>query len=229
MSSTFRPARHALLVLALAAAGCGEGPNDATALPSAGPAPAFSATPPPTPVTTTATATPEAAKRETTALASPAQVKEAAAEDSSVKLEKVKFDEFASRMANKDAKFTLVDVWATWCEPCKKNFPHVVEMHKKYAGKGLAVASLSFDDPAEAKQVHDAQEFLAQKKAVMANYLLDEAEGVGNEKLNINAIPAVFIFGPDGKELKRFTMDDPNNQFTYDEVEKVVVALLERQ
>ena len=50
---------------------------------------------------------------------------------------------------------------------------------------------------------------------------------IGNEKLNISAIPAVFIFGPDGKELKRFTLDDPNHLFTYDEVEKTVVALLE--
>ena len=50
--------------------------------------------------------------------------------------------------------------------------------------------------------------------------------GDGFEKLNIGAIPAVFVFGPDGKEVKRFTMDDPNNQFTYDEVEKAVVALL---
>ena len=48
----------------------------------------------------------------------------------------------------------------------------------------------------------------------------------GFEKLNINAIPAVFVFGPDGKEVKRFTMDDPNNQFTYDEVEKAVTSLL---
>ena len=32
---------------------------------------------------------------------------------------------------------------------------------------------------------------------------------------------------PDGKELKRFTMDDPNHQFTYEQVEKEVAALLE--
>ncbi len=49
----------------------------------------------------------------------------------------------------------------------------------------------------------------------------------GSRSLNIGAIPAVFVYGPDGKEVKRFTMDDPNNQFTYDEVEKSVVALLD--
>jgi hypothetical protein len=45
--------------------------------------------------------------------------------------------------------------------------------------------------------------------------------------LNINAIPAVFVYGPDGKEVKRFTMDDTKNQFTYDEVEKAIAALLD--
>ena len=34
------------------------------------------------------------------------------------------------------------------------------------------------------------------------------------------------IYSPEGKELKRFTMDDPNHQFTYDQVEKEVAALL---
>ncbi len=145
-----------------------------------------------------------------------------------VKLEKVNFDEFLSRIAaDKTAKYTMVDAWATWCGPCKENFPHVVEMHQKYGDKGLAVVSLSFDDPAVAKQVSDARQFLAEKKAVFTNFLLDEEQGVGFEKLDINSIPAVFLYGPGGKLVKRFTMDDPNHQFTYDEVEKAVVALLD--
>ncbi len=65
------------------------------------------------------------------------------------------------------------------------------------------------------------------RRPSFTNVLLDENFGEGFEKLNISAIPAVFVFGPDGKEVKRFTMDDPNNQFTYDEVEKAIVALLD--
>jgi len=150
------------------------------------------------------------------------------AEDDGVKLEKINYENFRTKVvANKNAKFTMVDAWATWCAPCKENFPHVVEMHKKYGNKGLAVVSLSFDDPANAKQFSEAEKFLKEKKAVFRNVLLDEEEGVGFEKLNINAIPAVFLFGPDGKEIRRFTLDDPNHQFTYDEVEKAVAAMLE--
>jgi hypothetical protein len=99
-------------------------------------------------------------------------------------------------------------------------------MHRKYAKYGLAVVSLSLDDPSDKHAVAEAEKFLKDKKSVVTNVLLEEEFGVGFEKLGISAIPAVFIYAPDGKEVKRFTMDDPNNQFTYDEVEKAVAALL---
>jgi thiol-disulfide isomerase/thioredoxin len=144
-----------------------------------------------------------------------------------VKLEPLKWTQFKERLAsNKQAKYTLVDVWATTCGPCKENFPHLVEMHRKYGGKGLAVISLTLDDPTDAKAVAAAEKFLQEKKAAFTNVLLDETYGDGYEKLNINTIPAVFLFSPEGKELKRFTMDDPDHQFTYEEVDKALAALL---
>jgi thiol-disulfide isomerase/thioredoxin len=144
-----------------------------------------------------------------------------------VKLDRLTWKEFQQRLVNKNVKFTMIDAWSTTCGPCKENFPHVIEMHHKYRDKGLAVISLSLDDPTDQKAVAEAERFLKQKKAVCSNVLLDESFGEGFEKLNIGAIPAVFVFGPDGKEVRRFTMDDPNNQFTYVEVEKAVVALLD--
>jgi len=144
-----------------------------------------------------------------------------------VALVPVKYDEMLAQIAaNKKAKYTLVDAWATWCGPCKENFPHVVEMNAKYGDKGLAVISVSLDDPTNAKALDEAKRFLQEKNAVFTNFLLDEEEGVAFEKLNIMGIPAVFLFGPDGKELKRFTGDDPNNQFTYAQVDQAVAALL---
>lgn len=151
----------------------------------------------------------------------------ATAPEGEVKLETVKFDEFLSRISKNKAKFTLVDAWATWCPPCRANFPHLVDMNTKYGSKGLAAVSLSFDDPTNTKAVEEAKQFLKDKKAVFANYLLDEGEGVGFDKLEINTIPAVFLYGEGGKLLRKFTLDDPNNQFTYEEVEKAVVAVLD--
>jgi thiol-disulfide isomerase/thioredoxin len=146
-----------------------------------------------------------------------------------VTLTPVKWTEFRSRLAANPskAKYTLVDVWATNCGPCRENFPHLVEMHHKYAARGLAVASLSLDDVSDPKALTEAKRFLKEKKAVFTNYLMDEEFGVGFERLEINAIPAVFLFGPDGKEVKRFTLDDASNQFTYEMVEKEVARLLD--
>jgi thiol-disulfide isomerase/thioredoxin len=145
-----------------------------------------------------------------------------------VTLTPVKYDELLSRIAsNKAAKFTLVDVWATWCPPCLENFPHVVAMHDQYADQGLAVASLSFDDTTDPNAMKKARAFLQDKKAVFPNYVLDEPTDVAFEKFDMTTIPAVFLFGPDGKVITRYTWDDPNKQFTYEQVERDVVAMLQ--
>jgi thiol-disulfide isomerase/thioredoxin len=146
-----------------------------------------------------------------------------------VKLDRLTWKQLQQRLVNQNIKYTIVDAWSTTCGPCKENFPHVIEMHRKYASKGLAVISLSLDDPTDKAAVAEAEKFLKEKKAVCTNVLLEESFGEGFEKLDIGAIPAVFVYGPDGKEVRRFTMDDPNNQFTYDEVEKAVVALLDKK
>jgi thiol-disulfide isomerase/thioredoxin len=147
-----------------------------------------------------------------------------------IKLTPIKFDSFLKTIKDKNQdKYTLVDVWATWCGPCKENFPHLVEMHKKYSSKGLVAVSLSLDDPTKPKALAEALAFLKEKKAEFPNFVLDEEQADAFDKLNVNAIPAVLLFGPDGKEIKRFTLDDPNHQFTYDDVEKEIAKLLEKK
>jgi thiol-disulfide isomerase/thioredoxin len=144
-----------------------------------------------------------------------------------VSLVPVKYDAMRDQFAAKKAKLTMVDAWATWCAPCKENFPHVVEMNRKYGGQGLNVVSLSLDDPTEPKAVGEATQFLRESKAAFTNFLLDETQEDAFDKLKINGIPAVFLFGPDGKELRRYTMDDVDNQFTYEQVERDVAAMLQ--
>ena len=158
----------------------------------------------------------------------PAALSDDSAAPGEVKLVRLSWKQFQQRLASdKTIKYTLVDAWSSTCGPCKENFPHVLAMHRKFGKKGLAVVSLSLDDPTNKHAVAEAEKFLKEKNSVVTNILLDDESGDGYEKLNISAIPAVFLYGPDGKEVKRFTMDDPNNQFTYDEVEKAVGALLD--
>ena len=154
------------------------------------------------------------------AVASPSPADDPApAAPAEVKLDVVDFDAYLARVAaNKGAKVTMVDAWATWCSPCMENFPHVVEMHKKYAGQGLAVVSLSLDDPTVPKAKAAAERFLKSKGATFTNLILAEEPTDAFDKLDTSGVPAVFFFGPDGKEIFRFTGDDADKPFTYDDV-----------
>jgi thiol-disulfide isomerase/thioredoxin len=165
--------------------------------------------------------------RATEVLATPeAVLSPEAPDEAKVEVVKVSFDEMVKKIAsNKKAKYTLVDAWATWCGPCKENFPHVVEMHKKYGEKGLAVCSLSMDDGKESKEVAEVLKFLKSQDAVFTNFVANDPEEMF-EKFDIVGIPAVFLFGPDGKIVRRFTMDDVNNQFTYEQVEEELEKLI---
>ena len=154
----------------------------------------------------------------------------APADEKAVALTTVSYETFRDRVdaAEPGVKVTLVDAWATYCPPCKENFPHLVAMHETYGAKGLRVFSLSLDDAEDTDAVAEAEKFLKSKGATFTNFLIEGDPGDTYDALDINAIPAVFVFGPDGEELKRFTLDDVNNQFTYEQVEEYVKDLLSK-
>jgi thiol-disulfide isomerase/thioredoxin len=144
--------------------------------------------------------------------------------DAVVELKTIKLAQLLQEIKGSTGKLVVVDLWADFCIPCKKGFPHLVEMHRRYAKEGLVCISVSVDDP---KNREVALKFLKQKAATFRNYLLEDAAEVWQEHWNITAIPAVFLYR-DGKQIAKFDYDDPDNQFTYDDVEKAVVKHLRK-
>ncbi len=117
----------------------------------------------------------------------------------------------------------LVNFWATWCEPCREEYPILNELAQKYASRGLVVVGISFDDDAEMNLV---RHFLAKHQPVFTNY----RKRPGNEEKFVHsvnpkwsgAIPATFFYTPDGHEFGHLIGGSPREQF-----EKAIRALLE--
>lgn len=143
-------------------------------------------------------------------------------------LEAIKVAELSKTIAaNKKARLTLVDVWSTTCGPCMLNMPHVVAAEKKYGSRGLAVLTLSTDDPEDPQAVARAKDFLLKQKAFRVKNYLDATFLDAFEHFDFTTMPAVLLYDRDGKLLKKYTWDDPDHQFTYDEVDRSVAAYLD--
>lgn len=50
------------------------------------------------------------------------------------------------RLSDLKGKVVLIDFWASWCGPCRKNNPHLVEIYHKYHDKGLEIYGVSIDE-----------------------------------------------------------------------------------
>lgn len=68
----------------------------------------------------------------------------------------------------------LINFWATWCDPCRDEFPDLVKIDRDYRSKGLQFVAISLDDPPEIKTSVPA--FLKQMGATMPSYLLNTSD-----------------------------------------------------
>jgi thiol-disulfide isomerase/thioredoxin len=144
-----------------------------------------------------------------------------------VSLKAVPFADVEAAVKALQGKVVVIDFWATWCLPCKKEFPGLVELHRKYAADGVACMSVSIDD---AEDQAAALKFLKSKDATFANFLVVEEDSKWKKKWAIGGVPVVFVYGRDGKLAKRFENTDPDKPFTYDvDVSKFVKDLLDKQ
>lgn len=160
--------------------------------------------------------------RWTSLMAALAILPAAAAQPPKVELKDVTYAELDKAIAAHAGKVVLVDVWATFCSPCKKQFPHFVHLHETFAKDGLVCISVSTDDEADKAA---ALEFLVEKKAVFANYRLSETnDDIAKElkeKYPTDEQPIKFLFNRKGEKVKDF-----RSKAKPEEIEELVRTML---
>lgn len=95
----------------------------------------------------------------------------------------------------------LVNWWATWCDPCREEFPDLVKIDVDFRAKGLDFIAISLDDLADLKT--GVPQFLSSMKAAMPVYLLNvqDPEPAMNlvDKEWGGALPATFLYNKQGE------------------------------
>jgi thiol-disulfide isomerase/thioredoxin len=99
-----------------------------------------------------------------------------------------------------NAKPLLVNFWATWCDPCREEFPELVKIDADYKGK-IDFILISIDDLAEINR--DVPKFLLEMKAEMPAYLLktqDEEAAIASVSKNWQGgMPFTILFNEKGE------------------------------
>lgn len=95
-------------------------------------------------------------------------------------------------------KLTYVDFWASWCGPCRKSFPWMNQMHRKYAAQGLEIVAVNLD-----KDSADAGAFLEQIPGEFR--IAFDTEGASASLYGVKGMPTSLLVGPDGKVLEVHT------------------------
>ena len=111
------------------------------------------------------------------------------------------------KLSNYSGKVMLVNLWATWCGPCRMETPELVKLHKEFQSRGVEMIGLSTEDPdASAMSVNEfVKEYNVGYQIGWANR--EVAQMLMQGRTNI---PQSFIIARDGRILKRFIGFNPD-------------------
>jgi len=132
-------------------------------------------------------------------------------------------DGLARRIAREKGRVVLVNFWATWCVPCREEFPSLARLQRTHAARGLSVLGVSTD---LARDMPAVEKFLAEHRPPFPNY---RKKSEGDDQDFIEAmdpkwggeLPFSVLYGRDGKKAKVLS-----GQHSYAEFEREVVELL---
>lgn len=99
-------------------------------------------------------------------------------------------------------KVVLLNLWATWCGPCRQEMPHLVKLQEKYGDKGFGVIGLNvgFQDTDEPEPIDEIEAFA---KKMRLNYELARVQPELSKKLQkiaqVSAVPESFLVDREGK------------------------------
>jgi len=109
------------------------------------------------------------------------------------------------RLRDLKGKVVLVNFWATWCPPCRKEMPDLQALYDRYKDQGFVVVSISDEEAAK------VQPFIAERK-ITYPVLLDPGRKV-TDLFQVQGIPKSFVYNREGKLVAQSIDMRTRNQF----------------
>lgn len=107
-------------------------------------------------------------------------------------IKKITLSELKTALENNKGKIVILDLWATWCPPCRKEIPGFINLYNKYLGKGVEILGIAFDE--NGSEV--VPPFI---KKMGINYPVYLDGGDIAQAYDLHAYPTTIIYGKDGK------------------------------
>jgi thiol-disulfide isomerase/thioredoxin len=124
--------------------------------------------------------------------------------------------------ARNQNRVLLVNFWATWCDPCREEFPALVRLHNTYRGRGLSLVAISMDEP---ETVGEVAKFLNSQGAQFGSYRRNFRDfGAFINTINPRwggGIPASFLYDRNGVIVESW-----EGATSFEEFERAIKPLL---
>ena len=105
----------------------------------------------------------------------------------------------------------LLNVWATWCLPCRTEMPSIQSLHDRFAARGLKVVAVSVDNPGTADEIRKFRDQYG-----LTFEILHDASGAIKRDYQTTGVPETFVIGRDGvirkKVIAAADWDSPANR-----------------
>ena len=105
----------------------------------------------------------------------------------------------------------LLNIWATWCGPCRVEMPSIQNLHDAYAARGLRVVAVSVDAGGKESQIRDFTDSLG-----LTFEILHDSSGAIKQSYRTTGVPETVVIGRDGVIRKRVVgavhWDSPSNR-----------------
>jgi thiol-disulfide isomerase/thioredoxin len=125
-------------------------------------------------------------------------------------------DNVAQGVEQLRGKVVVLDLWATWCGPCKMEIPSFVKLQEKYKSQGLEIVGVSIDPYTRGGNAEMVGKFMQDNKINYTIWVINSPNALGMKYPTGQGIPTTYLIDRNGRTVKQYVGVQPEATFEND-------------